>query len=293
MYSLISMTKRHILIFLRDKTAVFFSFLSVIIMLGLYFLFIGKQYTSGTEMELLDADLKIFLVTSLMMGGVIVINTMSLSLGMMGTIINDMESRKLDGFLVTPVKRYRLILSYYIASVIVTTILTLFMWILSILYVGISSGYWYSITTIFMASFYIFLFTLISSTLMIFITTLLKSVSAFGTLSGILGTLIGFVSGIYMPLFVLGKSMVYVASVVPFTHMAILFKQVLLKEPYAILATHIPPDVMTEINHVYGSEEIGLLGMNVPIFWIMIGFALLAIGLLYLSYRRLQKKMNN
>ena len=98
MYSLISMTKRHILIFLRDKTAVFFSFLSVLILLTLYFLFIGRQFTSGSEMDLLDENLKTYLVAGVMMGGVIVINTMSLSLGMMGSIINDMEYRKLDGF---------------------------------------------------------------------------------------------------------------------------------------------------------------------------------------------------
>ena len=61
MYSLISMTKRHILIFLRDKTAVFFSFLSVLILLTLYFLFIGRQFTSGSEMDLLDENLKTYL----------------------------------------------------------------------------------------------------------------------------------------------------------------------------------------------------------------------------------------
>ena len=291
MYSLISMTKRHILIFLRDKTAVFFSFLSVLILLTLYFLFIGRQFTSGSEMDLLDENLKTYLVAGVMMGGVIVINTMSLSLGMMGSIINDMEYRKLDGFLVTPVKRYKIILSYYISSIIVTTILTLFMWGLTILYVGIFSGYWYSVGTILLASLYIFLFTFISSSIMIFLTTLLKSVNAFGTMSGILGTLIGFVSGIYMPLVVLGKSMAYVASLVPFTHMAIILKNVLLKSPYEELSLLVPSEAMTEISAVYGTTEIGVLGADVSMIWIMLACVLFALALLYFAYRRLNKKM--
>lgn len=291
MYSLTSMTKRHILIFLRDKTAVFFSFLSVLILLTLYFLFIGRQYTSGSAMDMLDEDLKTYLVAGVMMGGVIIINTMSLSLGMMGSIINDMEFRRLDGFLVTPVKRYKIILSYYISSIIVTTFLTIFMWILTVLYVGIFSGYWYSISTILLASLYIFLFTFISSSMMIFLTTLLKSVNAFGTMSGVLGTLIGFMSGIYMPLVVLGKSMAYVASLVPFTHMAIILKNLLLKAPYKELSLIVPSDAMKEISIVYGTEEIGILGMDVSMGLIMLGCIVLSGVFLYFAYRRLNRKM--
>ena len=54
MYEFVSLVKRHMLKFLRDKTAVFFSFLSVIILLTLYFLFIGENYVS--ELRNLQED---------------------------------------------------------------------------------------------------------------------------------------------------------------------------------------------------------------------------------------------
>jgi len=139
MHDLISLVKRHILIFLRDKTAVFFSFLSVIILLALYFLFIGRQYTGGSEFDFLSPGMKTYMTAGIMMGGILIINTASLSLGMMGNLINDLVQRKLDGFLVTPVKRFKVILSYYISSIIVTAVLSLLMWYLTVLYVGISS----------------------------------------------------------------------------------------------------------------------------------------------------------
>lgn len=285
MNDLVSLVKRNTLAFLRDKAAVFFSFLSVIILLALYFLFIGRQYTS--DLTMVSDDMKTFLSTSVIMGGVLVINTVSLSLGVMGNIITDLQFKRLDAFLVTPVKRYKIILSYYITSIFVTVVLTIMMWGLTVLYVGIFSGYWYSILTVLSVSGLLIFYTFISAILMIFLTTILKSVNAFGALSGVLGTFIGFISGIYMPLFVLGKSMGYVASLVPFTHMTILLKQVLLKEPYALL----PDAVVDEISIFYGTQEIGVLGIEVHMFWILLTSLALSFLLLYFAYRNMSRKM--
>lgn len=292
MFDLTCLVKRNIYTFLRDKTAVFFSFLSVIILLALYFLFIGRQYTTGGSLDLIDENLRTFLGVSIIMGGVLVINTISLSLGVMGNVISDLANHRLDGFLVTPVKRYKIILSYYISAILVTSILSLFMWGLTILYVGLLSGYWYTLSTILQASGLIIFYTFVSASLMIFLTALLKSVNAFGALSGILGTVVGFISGIYMPLFVLGKSMIYVASLVPFTHMTIILKNVLLKEPYEALAKEVPQEVMNEIEVAYGTVEIGVLGQDVKMWVIMTAIILLSFILMYFAYKKMNKKMN-
>jgi multidrug/hemolysin transport system permease protein len=292
MFDLTCLVKRNIYTFLRDKTAVFFSFLSVIILLALYFLFIGRQYTTGGSLDLIDENLRTFLGVSIIMGGVLVINTISLSLGVMGNVISDLANHRLDGFLVTPVKRYKIILSYYISAILVTSILSLFMWGLTILYVGLLSGYWYTLSTILQASGLIIFYTFVSASLMIFLTTLLKSVNAFGALSGILGTIVGFISGIYMPLFVLGKSMIYVASLVPFTHMTIILKNVLLKEPYEALAKEVPQEVMKEIEVAYGTVEIGILGQDVKMWIIITAILLLSFILMFFAYKKMNKKMN-
>lgn len=287
MYDLKCLISRNIKNFLRDKAGVFFSFLSVIILLGLYFLFIGRQYTSGEAFDSISSELKTFLSTGVIMGGVLVINTVSLSLGVMGNIVTDLEQKKLQGFLVTPIKRYKIVLSYYISSNIVTAILTLIMWALTILYVGLSTGYWYSFETIIYVSLLIVLYTFISTTLMIFLVTLIKSTNAFGALAGVLGTLIGFMSGIYMPLEVLGTAMANVASIVPFTHMTILLKQIILKDAYALLH----PEFAEAVSSVYGTEEIGIFNQPIDMVYLMIGSVLIAFALLYFAYRNMIKKM--
>ncbi len=290
MYEMTALIKRHMLRFLRDKAAVFFSFLSVLILISLYILFIGKQYTQG--LEYLDKELRTALVVGVMMGGVLVINSMSLSLGMMGNIIEDLEHHALDAFLVTPAKRRYIILSYYLAAIIVTSILSIFMWILTVIYAGVQ-GYWYPVDVMLLVPLILVLYTFISSSLMIYITTLLKSVNAFGTLSGILGTLIGFASGIYMPLVYLGETTTFVASINPFTHMAIWLKTILLKSPIDTLSHDInDPAIMAEIKTNYGLDEIGVLGLDLPLGIIFIGIGMLAILFLYLAFKNMTKKMN-
>ncbi len=298
MYEFVSLVKRHMLRFLRDKTAVFFSFLSVIILLTLYFLFIGENYVSQLRrpefVGIIDANLIDYIKISNMMGGILVINTISLSLGIMGNIINDLEQRTLDAYLVTPVKRYKIIFSYYVSSIIVTAFFTAVMWAFTIIYVAIASGYWFPIMVIIETLGLLMLFTFVSASLMIFLVTLLKSVNAFGTLSGILGTLVGFMCGIYMPLAIFSTSIQYVASAIPFTHMTILLKNIMLKEPMGILADIIQNDeAITEMGLYFGIHEIGLFGLDVHMFWLMVGSILIAGVLLYLAFRNMSKKIKH
>jgi len=290
-YDLTSLIKRNILNFIRNKMTVFFSFLSVIIFLALYILFIGKQFTNEQGLAFLEPEFKLYLTAGIMLGGLFVLSTISLSFGMMGNFITDLSQKKINGFLVTPVKRYKILLSYYIATIIVTTILSLFMWVIAYLYVGIFSGYWYSFGTVIYVSLIIIFFTFISSAIMIFITTLLKSNGSFGALLGILVPVIGFASGIYLPLFMLGDTMTKVASLNPFTHMTIILKNILLKEPYKILAPRITSSAIEMNDIVFGTKQIGLFGNNISMPVIMIITIFLAFFLLFISYRKIVKRI--
>ncbi|AUD63583.1 hypothetical protein BK010_08780 [Tenericutes bacterium MO-XQ] len=297
MYEFVALVKRHMLKFLRDKTAVFFSFLSVIILLALYFLFIGESYVSNLrelqEEGIFTRGFVDFVKISNMMGGILVVNTISLSLGIMGNVITDLEQRALDAYLVTPVKRYKIIFSYYVSAIIVTIFFTLIMWGFTILYAGIVSGYWYTFEVIIKTSLLLLFFTFISSSLMIYLTTLLKSVNAFGTLSGILGTLIGFICGIYFPLANFSSGIQYVSSVFPFTHMTILLKNIMLDQSLTALQTTVPVDAFERIKLYFGVNELGVFGQHVDMIWLMIGSAVIACILLYLGYFNMSRKIKN
>lgn len=74
------------------------------------------------------------------------------------------------------------------------------MWGSAVLIIQGVSGITYTSDVFLQGTGLLGLYTFISITFMIWITTFIKSVNAFGTVSGILGTVIEFTSEIYMPL---------------------------------------------------------------------------------------------
>lgn len=299
MYSTLSLINRNIKTYLRDKTAVFFSFLSVIILLTLYLLFLGNNLKpTGMDGILTESELT-FMVYAQLIPGLIVINNVSIPLGNLGNIINDFEYRQIDGFLVTPIKRYKVILSYYLASFIITVVITVLLVIFAFLLMGIATGIHLTLDVYLKSILLTVLFSFISTAVMVFMTSLIRSVNAFGAVSGVFGTLIGFASGIYMPLFILPEFISKVASLLPFTHMNILLKRMVLPQAFDLLdpskfdteASYL--STLEELKATYGYNEIGILGLDVPMIWVMVGCIVLSMGLLFVAGRIMSKRIKN
>jgi len=299
MYNFKLLVIRNIKIYLRDKTAVFFSFLSLIILLVLYLLFLANNLKpTGMDEILTDSQLT-FMVYAQLIPGLIVINSVSIPLGNLGNVINDFEYRQMDGFLVTPVKRFKFILGYYVASFIITVILSTLLIVSAYFIMSMLTGVYVYWTTYLYSILFTLLFSFISTAIMIFVTSLIKSINAYGALSGVFGTLIGFASGIYMPLFVLPEFMSKIASILPFTHMNILLKRIALPQAFELMdaskfdSEAIYLATIDRLKEVYGYNEIGIFGLNVDMVWIMIGSLLLSVGLLFAATIMMNRRIKN
>jgi len=183
----------------------------------------------------IDSKIKNTVLIGQLMGGILVVNTISLSVGILGNIVKDLTENKLEGFLVTPVTRMKLILSYYITAVMVTFIFTIILYMFTIVYIAIV-GTPLSIVVILQGVGLLIIYTFISTSIMLFLVTLIKSSGAFATLSSIAGTLVGFISGAYMPLFMLGESVSKIAGSTPFSHMVIYLRQILILDSYDLIS---------------------------------------------------------
>ncbi|TXT17197.1 MAG: ABC-2 type transport system permease protein [Erysipelotrichaceae bacterium] len=88
-----ALTIRNLKLFFRDKALVFFSFLSVMIILGLYVLFLGDINVANIK-SLVGQDLPGIeaLVYGWMLPGVIAISTVTLALGNMGRLVLELNS---------------------------------------------------------------------------------------------------------------------------------------------------------------------------------------------------------
>ncbi|MDD3397524.1 MAG: ABC transporter permease [Clostridia bacterium] len=283
MYELVTLTKRHIKNYLRDKMSVFFSFLSIIILLVIYLLFLASLY--GNLEGFTEVENSIYTV-GYIMGGVIVIGTITLSLGVIGSYVTDLESKKINGFLVSPIKRSRLIISYYLSTVIITLFFMLLMFLLVFLYLGILVGYWYSLTVVLYSILTIIVFVFISSPLVVFLAILIKSNNAFAALSAIIGTVIGFISGIYVPLSILSPFMSNLASLMPFSHMTIFLRRLLIGDDILI---QIPDEALNDL----GLKNLNVFNLNLSIYLILGIFLVISLSLLVFSYLRVNKKQKN
>lgn len=293
MFEIVSLVKRNIKIYLRDPLAVFFSFLSTIILMMIYILFLGNVGGDELGAILTNNEMK-FLIYSQMMAGIIVLNTLTIPLGNLGSIVTDFEQNKMDAFMVTPVKRYKIILGYYFASLLITLALSIVFWILAVIVLGLFTGIFFPFKIVITILPIILLFVLISTSFMILLTTFIKSVNAFGAVSGIFGSLIGFVSGIYIPLSSSSPQFLRnVSSVIPFTHMTIWVKGILLEPSYQTILdkTNGSQAAVDGVRDGFGANKLGLLGLDVSLPILIVGAALLSLALLIYSSYRLNKRI--
>ncbi|NLC33819.1 MAG: ABC transporter permease [Erysipelothrix sp.] len=292
MMDILYLTKRNINVFLRDKTAVFFSMLSVIILLGLYLVFLKNQYKVDILVDIMEAKDLDFLVYGLIMSGVLVINTVTLSLGNLGNIINDIEYKRIYALIISPIKPLRIVIAYFISSFIITLSFTYMMWLLTILFVFAATSIVFSFNTIITTIGLLSIYTLISTAMMILLVTFIKSTSAFGAISGVLGTFIGFLCGVYLPLNLLPNIIQKIARFIPFTHMTIFLKDVFTKDAFLALETKIPKEALDSIKTGFSIDQLQLGNTTLSMSLVLSISCLIAIVCLYLASKRLIKKIS-
>ena len=136
MREIVYLLKRNILLYLRDYAAVFFSLLSMLIVLALMVIFLGNMNSENvvdalaelggvrdTAADQANAD---YLIQMWTLAGILVVNTVTVTLTVMGKMVEDEASNKLVSFYVTPVKRIKIVLSYIGSAWLVGTVMCLF-----------------------------------------------------------------------------------------------------------------------------------------------------------------------
>ncbi|MPM49002.1 hypothetical protein SDC9_95730 [bioreactor metagenome] len=87
---------------------------------------------------------------------------------------------------------------------------------------------------------------------MLFFVSFFKSNNAFATASTIIGTVIGFLTGIYLPIGQLPNAVQWVIRVFPPSHSAVLIRQVVMAEPLAASFAGVPAEYMESFKEMMG-----------------------------------------
>ena len=220
------MVIRNLKLYLRDKAAVFFSFLSVIIILALYILFLGKMQSDNLGDAFGNVEGIDWLVSSWIMAGLITVSTVTVPLGAVGKLIDDRADGLINDFYTSPINRNILALSYLISSWVIGFIMVMVNLVIGQLYVVTQGGEFFSLLQLGQMIGLIIISIMTFSSFFFYLSLFIKTRNAWGTLSTLVGTFIGFLGGIYIPIGVLGDNVQRVMNLLPTAHAVTIIRQV-------------------------------------------------------------------
>jgi multidrug/hemolysin transport system permease protein len=225
---ILNLVTRNLKLYFRDRASVFFSLLGVIIIVGLYVLFLGKMMVDYST-QLVGESAR-FLMTSWIVAGVVSVTAITTCNGAFGIMVEDTALNRLRDFKVSPIKRWQLVLGYVLAAMVVALLMTLFTLVLGELYIYLDGGEILGFLSLIKVLGIVLLSVFSSSAFIFLIMAFIKTQNAFGTASSIIGTLIGFLMGIYIPIGNLPTGVQTLIKLFPLSHSGVLLRKTMMNE---------------------------------------------------------------
>lgn len=232
--------KRNILLYLRDRVSVFFSILSMLIVLALMVIFLGNMNAenvvdalaeSGTLRDTAtDEKNADYLIQMWTLAGILIVNAVTITLTVMGTMVQDEVKNRLASFYMAPVKRIKITLGYILSSWIVGIGMCILTLILGELYMVFCGHPLLPASDCLKLCGMIVLNTFVYASLSYFIALFIHSESAWSSVMTIVGTLVGFVGAIYLPMSMLPEGVSRVLKCLPVLHGAAMMRMVCTKD---------------------------------------------------------------
>ena len=211
------------------------------------------------------------------MAGLLTVSTVTVPLTALGTLIQDRQNGMIADFYTSPINRNVLALSYLVSSWIIAIIMVSFNLVIGQIYVVISGGELLNFIPLLQIIGLIMLSIMTFSSFFFYIALHMKTLNSFGILSTLVGTFVGFLGGIYIPIGILGKNVQSVMNLLPTAHSVTLMRNIYMKEAIDLVFTGAPQDVFDNYSYIYGLEvNIGDFAMgNIHLLLSMVVFALI------------------
>ena len=228
---------RNFKIYIRDAGSIFFSFLSMLIVIGLMLIFLGDVTIDGVmsavnqmpgrnpENDLSVAKDIIFLWTT---AGILAINGATVTLAFYSNMIKDRTGNRLNSIMVMPIKRGTIVAGYIVSAWVVSALMGLFaLGIIEV--IGAIKGIaLFSFSTHIKIILITLLNSLVYSSVMYFFASIVKTEGAWSGFGIVVGTLVGFLGGIYFPIGSLSDSVATVVKCFPVIYGTSLYRKVMM-----------------------------------------------------------------
>ena len=245
---MIAFAVRNLRIFFRDRAAVFFSLLAVFIIIGLYALFLSDVWTAEFE----GFTGVRYMMDSWIMAGLLAVTSVTTTMGAFGVMVEDRSKKIYKDFSVTPVRRGSLAGGYVISAVTIGIIMSVITLILAELYIVSGGGELLDAGAMLKTLGMIVFSTIANTSMVLLIVSFFKSANAYATACTVIGTLIGFLTGIYMPVGNLPEGVQWVVKCFPPSHSALLFRRIMMESPVSQSFSGAPAEVTDGFMHQMG-----------------------------------------
>lgn len=250
---IINLVKRNVFLFVRDRGAVFFSILSMLIVLGLMILFLGnmnsenilevlERFGENRDVESDKANVE-YLIEMWTLAGILVTNAVTVTMTVMGNMIEDEEENRLASFYTAPVGRGQIALGYVLSAWLIGILMCLITLSAGQIFMAVSGKELLSVAAWLKLTGMIVLNTFVYAALAYLIALFIHSGSAWSGLLTVVGTLVGFAGAIYLPMAMLPKKVADVLRCLPVLHGAAMMRVVCTEEAIETTFAGLPKEV--------------------------------------------------
>ena len=292
-------TDRNLKLYFRDRSAVFFSLLSMIITIALMVFFLGNmnidvitdllsQFPNRDYVE--DEKNAQLLIYSWTSAGIISMNAVTVTLAVYSTMLKDRVSGKLNSIYTAPVSRTVITVSYIATAWIAAIIVCVFTLIVTEMYGIIQGLEVYSIAQHIHILGIICMNSFVYATFMYLLALIAKSEGAWSGIGTLVGTLVGFLGAIYIPIGSLSDSIQSLLKCIPIIYSTALFRKMMLESILKHTFDGIPKNVTRQYREAMGIDitifDHSVSGFEIGIVLLLIGIVFVGIDVCILKYSK-------
>lgn len=282
---------RNVNLYVRDKASVFFSLMGALILILVYVLFLSGNQLDSVRQQVggtINKDNLSYLINSWILAGILSVTTLTSTLGALGFMVTDKEKKIIRDFKSSPLTMSTYPISAVITGILIGVIISLIVFIVYGSYIFFATGYLFSLPVISKTLGLIFISALMNASLMGLLVSFISTNNAFSAVSLIIGTSIGFVNGMYIPIGQLSETVQNILKVLPFSHIASLFRQVLMGESIAVTFSGAPQEAVDSYINILGvalSWNDKVIPLTVSIVFIL-AVTLISLILFFINFKR-------
>ena len=222
MKTFLSLTKRNVKLFFKDKAMFFTSLITPVILLVLYTTFLAKVYREAFTSAIPEDFSVPKKIINGMVGGQLTSSILAVSCVTVAfcsnlLMVNDKIRGARKDFAVTPVKKYTFALSYYTATLLTTLIVSGTATVACFVYIA-TQGWYLTATDVVLIVVDVFILTMFGTALSSCVNVFLTSQGQASAVGTIVSSCYGFVCGAYMPISNFGSGLQSVLGFLPGTY---------------------------------------------------------------------------